>query len=48
MKENKKIYEKRKISGWKEVVLWKDFRPSYVLEAMWEKYIQHMTSKHFM
>jgi hypothetical protein len=33
---------------WKpHVNAWKDFKPSYILENIWEKYIHHVTSEHF-
>ena len=31
--------KKRELPGWKEVAGWKDFKPPYVLEAMWTEYI---------
>ena len=30
------------------MVIWKDFRPPYVLEAVWVEYIQQVMSDHFM
>jgi hypothetical protein len=33
------MLKKRELPGWKDMVVWKDFRPLYVLEAIWEKYI---------
>jgi len=34
--------KERELSGWNGVVVWKDFKPSYVLEVVWAGYIQHM------
>jgi hypothetical protein len=39
-KEKPKKYTKeRELPGWKDVVVWKDVRLSYVSEAVWAEYI---------
>jgi hypothetical protein len=30
----KKYVRKRELSGWKDVAMWKDFKPPYLLEAI--------------
>jgi hypothetical protein len=48
IKKSMKYVKGRKFSSWKDVVVWKDFRPSYASKAVWEEYIQHVISKSFM
>jgi len=38
-KKGYKYAKKRELSGWKDMVVWKDFRLLYVLKAIWAKYI---------
>ena len=40
----KYIKKKRELVGWKEVAVWKDFKPSYILEAVWVEYIHRVMS----
>jgi hypothetical protein len=40
--------KEQELLGWKEVTIWKDFRPMYVSEAVWAEYIQHVSSKNFV
>jgi hypothetical protein len=47
MKSSTKIYERRELSGWKDVKVWKDFRQLHVSDAIWMEYIQHVMFKCF-
>jgi len=47
-KKQKKYAKERGLSGWRDVMVWRDFKPLYVSKAIWVEYIQQMTSKHFM
>jgi hypothetical protein len=48
VKKNQKKYAKeRELSGLKDMAVWKDFRPSYILEVVWAKHIQHVTPTRF-
>jgi hypothetical protein len=38
-KKAKKYLKERELSRWKDVKVWKDFKPLYVLEAVWAGYI---------
>jgi len=44
----KKYVREGELYGWKDVAMWKDFKPPYLLEAIWAEYIQHVMSKHFV
>jgi hypothetical protein len=49
LRKNPKKYAKEKeLLGWKDMVVWKDFRSLYILEVVWVEYIHHVTSEHFM
>ena len=37
MRHKKKNAKERELSGWNDVAVWKDFRPSYGLEVVWAK-----------
>jgi hypothetical protein len=46
-KESQKYVKVRELSGWKNMTVWKDFRLSYISEAIWAVYIQQMTFTRF-
>ena len=48
MKKPKKYVKEKEFSSWKDMVIWKDFRPPYASKVVWKEYIQHMIYKHFM
>jgi hypothetical protein len=37
--------KERELLGWKNVKVWKDFRPLYVSDAVWIEYIQQVMSE---
>ena len=39
MKSSMKLYERKELSGWKDMKVWKDFRQLYVLDGIWTNYI---------
>jgi hypothetical protein len=41
-KKAKKYTKEKELSGWKDMVVLKDFRPLYISQAVWVKYIQHV------
>ena len=49
LKRKKEKYAiESELPAWNDVVVWKDFRSPYISEVVWAKYIQHVTSVHFM
>jgi hypothetical protein len=44
----KKYAKERELPNWKDVAVWKDARLSYVLEAVWAEYIEHVMFDHFV
>jgi hypothetical protein len=43
----KKYTKERELPGWKDMTAWKDFRLTYVSEAVWAEYIQHVMFARF-
>jgi hypothetical protein len=46
-KKEKKYARDNDLQGWNDVVVYRDFRPPYILEYIWAYYIQHVTSEQF-
>jgi hypothetical protein len=46
-KKSKKYARENILPSWNDVVVWKDFRPPYIPENIWAKYIQLVTSERF-
>jgi len=44
IKKPKKYAKERELSGWNDMTMWMDFRPSYVSEAVWVESIHHVMS----
>jgi hypothetical protein len=34
-KKAKKYMKERELLGWNDMVVWKDFKPPYILEVVW-------------
>jgi hypothetical protein len=43
-KKTKKYDKKNALPGWNDMVVWKNFRLSYILEDTWAEHIQHSQS----
>jgi len=43
----KKYTKERELPGWNDMTAWKDFRLTYVSEAVWAEYIQHVMFARF-
>jgi hypothetical protein len=46
-KKAKKYARDNGLQGWNDVVVWRDFKPPYILVDIWPQYIQHVTFERF-
>jgi hypothetical protein len=43
LKRKQKHIRESELQAWNNMAVWKDFKPPYISEAVWIKYIQHVT-----
>jgi len=46
-KKAKKYARDNSLEGWNEVVVWREFKPSFISGDIWTQYIEHVMSKRF-
>jgi hypothetical protein len=46
-KKAKKTVRDRGFQGWNDVAVWRDFKSIYILEDIWPRYLEHVTSEWF-
>ena len=46
-KDKKKNARDKGLQGWNNVAVWRDFKPIYILEDIWSRYLEHVTSERF-
>jgi len=46
-KGKNKTAKDRGLQGWNDVVIWRDFKPIYIPEDIWPRYLEHVTSEQF-
>jgi len=46
-KKSKKSMRDRGFQGWNDVAVWRDFKLIYILEDIWPRYLDHVTSERF-
>jgi hypothetical protein len=46
-KKAKKTARDRGLQSWNNVAVWRDFKPIYIPENIWPRYLEHVTSKWF-
>jgi hypothetical protein len=46
-KKAKKTARDRGLQGWNDVAVWRDFKPIYISEDIWPRYLEHVMSERF-
>jgi hypothetical protein len=46
-KKAKKTARDRGLQGWNDVAVWRDFKPIYIREDIWPRYLEHVMSERF-
>jgi len=39
--------QKKQKKGWNDVAVWRDFKPIYISEDIWPRYLEHVMSERF-
>jgi len=46
-KKGKKPARDRGLQGWNDVAVWRDFKPIYIPEDIWSRYLEHVMFEQF-